>query len=171
MSFRRPVMDSGTRWMTRWCIPATLRLSLISRPMSSFTWGNIHALSSILHVVVASIDASFLQSHLFCGRIPEKKNTDASNIKQNIVHSGRTNMTPDQLKKSTLNGPLSSPQVTKVGMADTIWYDMIGIKNWTESHRSTLKDEKSCTWMSHWIKTVFLFFLYKLCIKYKFVAF
>uniref|UniRef100_A0A8C1S767 Ubiquitin carboxyl-terminal hydrolase n=1 Tax=Cyprinus carpio TaxID=7962 RepID=A0A8C1S767_CYPCA len=53
---------------------------------------------------------------LFYLRIPEKKNTDASNTKQNIVHSGRTNMTPEQLKKSTLNGPLSSPQVTKVGM-------------------------------------------------------
>uniref|UniRef100_A0A672KQI1 Ubiquitin carboxyl-terminal hydrolase n=1 Tax=Sinocyclocheilus grahami TaxID=75366 RepID=A0A672KQI1_SINGR len=52
---------------------------------------------------------------LFYLRIPEKKNTDASNTKQNIVHSGRTNMTPEQLKKSTLNGPLSSPQVTKVG--------------------------------------------------------
>uniref|UniRef100_A0A8C1NLB3 ubiquitinyl hydrolase 1 n=1 Tax=Cyprinus carpio TaxID=7962 RepID=A0A8C1NLB3_CYPCA len=50
---------------------------------------------------------------LFYLRIPEKKNTDALNTKQNIVHSGRTNMTPEQLKKSTLNGPLSSPQVTK----------------------------------------------------------
>ncbi|XP_016114584.1 ubiquitin carboxyl-terminal hydrolase 36-like [Sinocyclocheilus grahami] len=50
---------------------------------------------------------------LFYLRIPEKKNTDASNTKQNIVHSGRTNMTPEQLKRSTLNGPLSSPQVTK----------------------------------------------------------
>uniref|UniRef100_A0A8C2EML4 ubiquitinyl hydrolase 1 n=1 Tax=Cyprinus carpio TaxID=7962 RepID=A0A8C2EML4_CYPCA len=50
---------------------------------------------------------------LFYLRIPEKKNTDASNTKQNIVHSGRTNMTSEQLKKSTLNGPLSSPQITK----------------------------------------------------------
>ncbi|KAL1277513.1 hypothetical protein QQF64_024186 [Cirrhinus molitorella] len=50
---------------------------------------------------------------LFYLRIPEKKNTDALNTKQNMVHSGRTNMTPEQLKKSTLNGPLSSPQVTK----------------------------------------------------------
>ncbi|XP_051570274.1 ubiquitin carboxyl-terminal hydrolase 36-like [Myxocyprinus asiaticus] len=50
---------------------------------------------------------------LFYLRIPEKKNTDASNTKQNFVHSGRTNMTPEQLKKSTLNGPLSSPQVMK----------------------------------------------------------
>uniref|UniRef100_A0A8C1W6X3 Ubiquitin carboxyl-terminal hydrolase n=1 Tax=Cyprinus carpio TaxID=7962 RepID=A0A8C1W6X3_CYPCA len=52
---------------------------------------------------------------LFYLRIPEKKNTDGSNTKQNIVHSGRTNMTSEQLKKSTLNGPLSSPQITKVG--------------------------------------------------------
>ncbi|KAK2915824.1 hypothetical protein Q8A67_000198 [Cirrhinus molitorella] len=50
---------------------------------------------------------------LFYLRIPEKKNTDALNTKQNMVHSGRTNMTPEQLKKSTLNGPLCSPQVTK----------------------------------------------------------
>uniref|UniRef100_A0A9J8DEZ9 Ubiquitin carboxyl-terminal hydrolase n=2 Tax=Cyprinus carpio TaxID=7962 RepID=A0A9J8DEZ9_CYPCA len=56
---------------------------------------------------------------LFYLRIPEKKNTDALNTKQNIVHSGRTNMTPEQLKKSTLNGPLSSPQVTKVGMFES----------------------------------------------------
>uniref|UniRef100_A0A673M6U2 Ubiquitin carboxyl-terminal hydrolase n=1 Tax=Sinocyclocheilus rhinocerous TaxID=307959 RepID=A0A673M6U2_9TELE len=54
---------------------------------------------------------------LFYLRIPEKKNTDASNTKQNIVHSGRTNMTPEQLKKSTLNGPLSSPQVMKLDPA------------------------------------------------------
>ncbi|XP_051573347.1 ubiquitin carboxyl-terminal hydrolase 36-like isoform X1 [Myxocyprinus asiaticus] len=50
---------------------------------------------------------------LFYLRIPEKKNTDALNTKQNIVHSGRSNITPEQLKKSTLNGPPSSPQVTK----------------------------------------------------------
>ncbi|KAI7804050.1 putative ubiquitin carboxyl-terminal hydrolase 36, partial [Triplophysa rosa] len=50
---------------------------------------------------------------LFYLRIPEKKNTDASNTKQNLLHAGRSNMTPEQLKKSSLNGPLSSPQVTK----------------------------------------------------------
>uniref|UniRef100_A0AAR2L4C0 Ubiquitin carboxyl-terminal hydrolase n=1 Tax=Pygocentrus nattereri TaxID=42514 RepID=A0AAR2L4C0_PYGNA len=53
---------------------------------------------------------------LFYLRIPEKKNTDGPSVKQNLVHSGRANMTPEQLKKITLNGPLSSPQVTKVGM-------------------------------------------------------
>uniref|UniRef100_A0A671RZJ9 Ubiquitin carboxyl-terminal hydrolase n=1 Tax=Sinocyclocheilus anshuiensis TaxID=1608454 RepID=A0A671RZJ9_9TELE len=57
---------------------------------------------------------------LFYLRIPEKKNTDASNTKQNIVHSGRTNMTPEQLKRSTLHGPLSSPQVTKVGKSESV---------------------------------------------------
>lgn len=50
---------------------------------------------------------------LFYLRIPEKKNTDASNTKQNLLHSGRNNVTPEQLKKSLLAGPLSSPQVTK----------------------------------------------------------
>lgn len=52
---------------------------------------------------------------LFC-RIPEKKNTDASNTKQNLLHAGRSNVTPEQLKKSSLNGPLSSPQVIKVSL-------------------------------------------------------
>ncbi|KAG7335095.1 hypothetical protein KOW79_001691 [Hemibagrus wyckioides] len=50
---------------------------------------------------------------LFYLRIPEKKNTDSSGVKQNLVHSGRSNMTPEQLKKIPLNGPLSSPQITK----------------------------------------------------------
>ncbi|XP_066497663.1 ubiquitin carboxyl-terminal hydrolase 36 [Hoplias malabaricus] len=50
---------------------------------------------------------------LFYLRIPEKKNNDGPIVKQHLVHSGRTNMTPEQLKKITLNGPLSSPQVTK----------------------------------------------------------
>ncbi|KAI4900537.1 hypothetical protein NFI96_026731 [Prochilodus magdalenae] len=50
---------------------------------------------------------------LFYLRIPEKKNTEGPSVKQNLVHSGRTNMNPEQLKKITLNGPLSSPQVTK----------------------------------------------------------
>ncbi|XP_060757448.1 ubiquitin carboxyl-terminal hydrolase 36 isoform X2 [Neoarius graeffei] len=50
---------------------------------------------------------------LFYLRIPEKKNTDSSSVKQNLVHSGRSNMTPEQLKKIPLNGPLSSPQISK----------------------------------------------------------
>ncbi|XP_053510034.1 ubiquitin carboxyl-terminal hydrolase 36 isoform X2 [Ictalurus furcatus] len=50
---------------------------------------------------------------LFYLRISEKKNTDSSSVKQNLVHSGRSNMTPEQLKKIPLNGPLSSPQITK----------------------------------------------------------
>ncbi|KAF5902640.1 ubiquitin carboxyl-terminal hydrolase 36 [Clarias magur] len=50
---------------------------------------------------------------LFYLRIPEKKNTESLSVKQNLVHSGRSNMTPEQLKKIPLNGPLSSPQITK----------------------------------------------------------
>ncbi|XP_046721965.1 ubiquitin carboxyl-terminal hydrolase 36 isoform X2 [Silurus meridionalis] len=50
---------------------------------------------------------------LFYLRIPEKKNTDSLSLKQNLLHSGRSNMTPEQLKKIPLNGPLSSPQITK----------------------------------------------------------
>ncbi|XP_062874667.1 ubiquitin carboxyl-terminal hydrolase 36 isoform X2 [Trichomycterus rosablanca] len=50
---------------------------------------------------------------LFYLRIPEKKNTDGPSVKQNVAHSAKSNMTPEQLKKIPLNGPLSSPQVTK----------------------------------------------------------
>ncbi|KAI1884381.1 hypothetical protein AGOR_G00225820 [Albula goreensis] len=51
---------------------------------------------------------------LFYLRIPEtKKNTEGPAIKQGALHAGRSSMTPEQLKKATLNGPLSSPQVTK----------------------------------------------------------
>ncbi|TRY59633.1 hypothetical protein DNTS_027457, partial [Danionella cerebrum] len=50
---------------------------------------------------------------LFYLRIPEKKNTETSSAKQNMVHSGGGNATLEPLKKSTLNGPLSSPQVTR----------------------------------------------------------
>lgn len=49
---------------------------------------------------------------LFYLRMPEK-NTDSLNAKQNVVHSARSNVTPEQWKKSSLNGPPSSPQVTK----------------------------------------------------------
>lgn len=49
---------------------------------------------------------------LFYLRIPEKKNTDGPSIKQNI-HAGRNNLSSEQLKKIPLNGPLSSPQITK----------------------------------------------------------
>ncbi|KAG5832664.1 hypothetical protein ANANG_G00293540 [Anguilla anguilla] len=51
---------------------------------------------------------------LFYLRIPEaKKNTDGPVIKAGALHAGRNAMTPEQLKKATLNGSLSSPQVTK----------------------------------------------------------
>ncbi|KAJ8251460.1 hypothetical protein GJAV_G00221590 [Gymnothorax javanicus] len=51
---------------------------------------------------------------LFYLRIPEsKKNTDSLAIKQGAAHAGRNGGTPEQLKKASLNGPLSSPQVTK----------------------------------------------------------
>ncbi|XP_076843395.1 LOW QUALITY PROTEIN: ubiquitin carboxyl-terminal hydrolase 36 [Brachyhypopomus gauderio] len=50
---------------------------------------------------------------LFYLRIPEKKNTDGPHVKQNVVHSARSHVTPEQVKKTLLNGPLSSPQVVK----------------------------------------------------------
>ncbi|XP_035376895.1 ubiquitin carboxyl-terminal hydrolase 36 isoform X1 [Electrophorus electricus] len=50
---------------------------------------------------------------LFYLRIPEKKNTDGPNVKQNVMHSARSHVTPEQVKKTLLNGPLSSPQVMK----------------------------------------------------------
>ncbi|XP_073670234.1 uncharacterized protein [Paramisgurnus dabryanus] len=44
----------------------------------------------------------------------QEKNTDASNAKQDVVHSVISNVTPEQWKKRSLNEPLSSPQVTEV---------------------------------------------------------
>ncbi|XP_015211882.2 ubiquitin carboxyl-terminal hydrolase 36 [Lepisosteus oculatus] len=51
---------------------------------------------------------------LFYLRIPEtRKNLDGPISKQGVVPSGRNSVTPEQLKKASLNGPLSSPQVGK----------------------------------------------------------
>ncbi|KAL4612918.1 ubiquitin carboxyl-terminal hydrolase 36 isoform X1 [Arapaima gigas] len=51
---------------------------------------------------------------LFYLRIPEaKKNADGVALKQGVLQSGKSNLTTEQLKKATLNGPLCSPQVTK----------------------------------------------------------
>ncbi|XP_030646052.1 ubiquitin carboxyl-terminal hydrolase 36 [Chanos chanos] len=51
---------------------------------------------------------------LFYLRIPEtKKNVDGPVSKQGFVHPAKNNLASEQLKKTTLNGPLSSPQVTK----------------------------------------------------------
>lgn len=69
--------------------------------------------------VVPSDDLKFLMPAVHINhptlsvRIPEtKKNTDGQITKQ--VHSGKNNGTSEQLRKTNLNGPLSSPQVTKV---------------------------------------------------------
>ncbi|XP_056144546.1 ubiquitin carboxyl-terminal hydrolase 36 isoform X2 [Lampris incognitus] len=51
---------------------------------------------------------------LFYLRIPEtKKNVDGQTTKQGIVHSGKNSASSEYIKKANLNGPLSSPQVTK----------------------------------------------------------
>ncbi|XP_048844260.1 ubiquitin carboxyl-terminal hydrolase 36-like [Brienomyrus brachyistius] len=51
---------------------------------------------------------------LFYLRIPEtKKTVDGLGAKQAAMHSGKSSLTPEQLKKTIVNGPLSSPQVTK----------------------------------------------------------
>ncbi|XP_062304901.1 ubiquitin carboxyl-terminal hydrolase 36 [Osmerus eperlanus] len=42
-----------------------------------------------------------------------KKNVDGQITKQGIMHSGKNSMSSEQLRKTNLNGPLSSPQVTK----------------------------------------------------------
>ncbi|XP_075880426.1 ubiquitin carboxyl-terminal hydrolase 36 isoform X2 [Nelusetta ayraudi] len=50
---------------------------------------------------------------LFYLRIPEsKKNADGQSVKQGI-HSGKNSVSSEQIKRANLNGPLSSPQVTK----------------------------------------------------------
>ncbi|XP_054614499.1 ubiquitin carboxyl-terminal hydrolase 36 isoform X2 [Dunckerocampus dactyliophorus] len=51
---------------------------------------------------------------LFYLRIPEsKKNADGQTGKQGMLHSGKNSASSEQIKRVHLNGPLSSPQVTK----------------------------------------------------------
>nr|XP_057905839.1 ubiquitin carboxyl-terminal hydrolase 36 [Doryrhamphus excisus]XP_057905840.1 ubiquitin carboxyl-terminal hydrolase 36 [Doryrhamphus excisus] len=51
---------------------------------------------------------------LFYLRIPEsKKNSDGQTGKQGMLHSGKNSASSEQIKRVNLNGPLSSPQVTK----------------------------------------------------------
>ncbi|KAM6905228.1 ubiquitin carboxyl-terminal hydrolase 36 isoform 1-T1 [Xenentodon cancila] len=51
---------------------------------------------------------------LFYLRIPEtKKNTDGQSTKAGMLHSGKNSTSSEQIKRANLNGPLSSPQVTK----------------------------------------------------------
>lgn len=111
----RPAMGSGTRWTIRWYIPVTSRSCSISRLTSSFTWGRTKPVFSHAVTVSVRLEEIFqVNDDSLCCRIPEKKNTDSLSVKQNLVHSGRSNMAPEQLKKIPLNGPLSSPQITKV---------------------------------------------------------
>uniref|UniRef100_A0A665VMB0 ubiquitinyl hydrolase 1 n=1 Tax=Echeneis naucrates TaxID=173247 RepID=A0A665VMB0_ECHNA len=52
---------------------------------------------------------------LFYLRIPEtKKNADGQTAKQGLLHPGKNSFSSEQIKRANLNGPLSSPQVTKV---------------------------------------------------------
>ncbi|CAG5897825.1 unnamed protein product [Menidia menidia] len=51
---------------------------------------------------------------LFYLRIPEtRKNADGQSTKQGMLHSGKNSASSEQIKRTNLNGPLSSPQVTK----------------------------------------------------------
>ncbi|XP_070838279.1 ubiquitin carboxyl-terminal hydrolase 36 [Chaetodon trifascialis] len=51
---------------------------------------------------------------LFYLRIPEtKKNADGQTTKQGMLHHGKNSVSSEQIKRANLNGPLSSPQVTK----------------------------------------------------------
>ncbi|TWW70060.1 ubiquitin carboxyl-terminal hydrolase 36 isoform X2 [Takifugu flavidus] len=51
---------------------------------------------------------------LFYLRIPEtKKNADGLTTKQGVLHPGKNSLSSDQIKRTNLSGPLSSPQVTK----------------------------------------------------------
>ncbi|XP_024920348.1 ubiquitin carboxyl-terminal hydrolase 36 isoform X2 [Cynoglossus semilaevis] len=51
---------------------------------------------------------------LFYLRIPEsKKNADGHSTKQALLHPGKNSTSSEQIKRVNLNGPLSSPQVTK----------------------------------------------------------
>uniref|UniRef100_A0A672YGZ2 ubiquitinyl hydrolase 1 n=1 Tax=Sphaeramia orbicularis TaxID=375764 RepID=A0A672YGZ2_9TELE len=56
---------------------------------------------------------------LFYLRIPEtRKNADGQTTKQAMLHSGKNNASSEQIKRTNLNGPLSSPQVTKIQSMD-----------------------------------------------------
>ncbi|XP_028311528.1 ubiquitin carboxyl-terminal hydrolase 36 [Gouania willdenowi] len=51
---------------------------------------------------------------LFYLRVPEtKKNIDGQSTKQVMLHSGKNSASCEQIKRTNLNGPPSSPQVTK----------------------------------------------------------
>uniref|UniRef100_A0A665VM43 Ubiquitin carboxyl-terminal hydrolase n=1 Tax=Echeneis naucrates TaxID=173247 RepID=A0A665VM43_ECHNA len=56
---------------------------------------------------------------LFYLRIPEtKKNADGQTAKQGLLHPGKNSFSSEQIKRANLNGPLSSPQVTKIQSVD-----------------------------------------------------
>ncbi|XP_042360663.1 ubiquitin carboxyl-terminal hydrolase 36 [Plectropomus leopardus] len=51
---------------------------------------------------------------LFYLRIPEsKKNADGQTTKQGMLHPVKNSVSSEQIKRANLNGPLSSPQITK----------------------------------------------------------
>ena len=51
----------------------------------------------------------------FLHRIPEtKKNGDGHSTKQALMHAGKNSLGPGEIRKASFNGPLSSPQITKV---------------------------------------------------------
>ncbi|XP_068574515.1 ubiquitin carboxyl-terminal hydrolase 36 isoform X2 [Cebidichthys violaceus] len=51
---------------------------------------------------------------LFYLRIPEsRKNADGQTTKQAMLHPGKNSVSSEQIRRANLNGPLSSPQVTK----------------------------------------------------------
>ncbi|MBN3307603.1 UBP36 hydrolase, partial [Amia calva] len=65
---------------------------------------------------------------LFYLRIPDtKKSLDGPVSKQGPVQSGRSSLTPEQLKKAPLNGPLSSPQIGK--KLESLQLRRIGVAN------------------------------------------
>lgn len=63
---------------------------------------------SSLHVSLNKLESLHL-------RIPEtKKNADGLTTKQGVLHTGKNSLLSEQIKRTNLSGPLSSPQVTKV---------------------------------------------------------
>lgn len=58
-------------------------------------------------------------------RIPEtKKNADGQATKLGMLHSGKNGASSEQIKRANLNGPLSSPQVTKVSDVLVVFFFM-----------------------------------------------
>ena len=117
----RQVMDNGTKWMIQWCTRVTSKWFWTSRLMSFSIWGKTLIIKK---KTLLSVSLHKLISLIVSWRIPEtRKNADGQTTKQGMLHSGKNSASSEQIKRASLNGPLSSPQVTKV--KEEMMFDLI----------------------------------------------